>query len=92
MKDRERRQKKIQSKRSIKQREKSIAKKRKKKKKALKDRNISVEINSKKKMRGAIYWKGKGLFGIAQNGFEKSLITEVDCANNKDSVFLVCVK
>ena len=35
-----------------------------------------MEINSKKKMRGAIYWKGKGLCGIAQNGFEKSLITD----------------
>lgn len=43
--------------------------------KALKDRNISVEINSKTKMRGAIYWKGKGLFGIGQNGFEKSINT-----------------
>lgn len=43
--------------------------------KALNDRNISVEINSKKKMRGVIYWKGKGLFGIGQNGFEKSIIT-----------------
>lgn len=77
-KDRERegRQKKIQSERSIKQGEKSIAKKKKgKKHKALKDRNISVEINSKKKMRGAAYWKGKGLFGIGQNGFEKLMIT-----------------
>lgn len=34
-----------------------------------------MEINSKKKMRGAAYWKGKGLFGIGQNGFEKSMIT-----------------
>lgn len=49
--------------------------KNKKNLKALKDENISVEINSKKKMRGAIYWQGKGLFGIGQNGFEKSIIT-----------------
>lgn len=57
-------------------REKHSKKKKKgKKHKALKDRNISVEINSKKKMRGAAYWKGKGLFGIGQNGFEKSMIT-----------------
>lgn len=34
-----------------------------------------MEINSKKKMRGAAYWKGKGLFGIGQNGFEKLMIT-----------------
>lgn len=51
------------------------SKKKGKKHKALKDRNISVEINSKKKMRGAAYWKGKGLFGIGQNGFEKLMIT-----------------
>lgn len=57
-------------------REKHSKKKKKgKKHKALKDRNISVEINSKKKMRGAAYWKGKGLFGIGQNGFEKLMIT-----------------
>lgn len=34
-----------------------------------------MEINSKKKMRGAIYWRGKCLFGIGQNGFEKSINT-----------------
>lgn len=34
-----------------------------------------MEINSKKKMRGAAYWKGKGLFGIGRNGFEKLMIT-----------------
>lgn len=56
-------------------REKHSKKKKGKKHKALKDRNISVEINSKKKMRGAAYWKGKGLFGIGQNGFEKLMIT-----------------
>lgn len=56
-------------------REKHRKKKKGKKHKALKDRNISVEINSKKKMRGAAYWKGKGLFGIGQNGFEKLMIT-----------------
>lgn len=39
--------------------------------KALKDRNISVEINSKKEIREAVYCKGKGLCGN-----EKSLITE----------------
>lgn len=42
---------------------------------ALKDRNISVEINCKKKMRGTIYWQGKGLFGISRNGSEKWIIT-----------------
>lgn len=26
-------------------------------------------------MRRAIYWQGKGLFGIGQNGFEESIIT-----------------
>lgn len=56
-------------------REKHSKKKKGKKHKALKDRNISVEINSKKKMRGAAYWKGKGLFGIGRNGFEKLMIT-----------------
>lgn len=51
------------------------SKKKQKTLKALKDRNILVEINSKKKMRGAIYWRGKGLFGIGHNGFEKLIIT-----------------
>ena len=50
-------------------------KKKKKTLKALKDRNISVEIHSEKKMRGAMHWQGKGLFGIGQNGFEKLIIT-----------------
>lgn len=44
--------------------------------KALKDRNISVEINSKKKMRGAVYCQGRGLFGIGQNLFGKLIITD----------------
>lgn len=35
-----------------------------------------MEINCKKKMRGAINWQGKGLFGIGRNGFEKWIITE----------------
>lgn len=34
-----------------------------------------MEIHSKKKMRGAMHWQGKGLFGIGQNGFEKLIIT-----------------
>lgn len=60
---------------SIKQGEKSIARGGKTTLRALKDRNISVEINCKKKMRGAIYWQGKGLFGISRNGSEKWIIT-----------------